>query len=350
MIYTISDVAVDETAESAATARDVALAKGQATAFRRLMNRIVPIAQQDRIPPLSPAILLDIVAGIDVENEKTSSVRYLANLTVRFNQAAVRAMLRGADVAFAETPGKPLIVLPIYRAAGTLQLWDNANGWLRAWQALPAQDALIPLSVPKGDSADISDISPQQALNGTQARLTAITRRYGASGVVLAAATLRRDAGARGLVLEVTLSRFGSGIWDSTSVRSFPAGPDMAADDLLRHAAMKVREEVVEGWKQDNLIRFGERRELVAVVPIAGLLEWVELRERFSEIASLEKADLLSLSLKEATVRLNFFGDEDQLVQAFAQRDMELSQGSVDWQLRITQGTRRTTTGSAARP
>jgi hypothetical protein len=349
-IYTVNDVIVDETAESAAAARDIALSRGQAAAFQRLMNRIAPLAGHSRIPALSSAVLVDIVGGIDVEGEKTSPVRYIATLTVRFNQAATRKMLRDAGVPFAETPGKPLIVLPIYRAAGTLQLWDGANDWLRAWQALPPQDALIPLIVPRGDSADIADISPQQALNGAQARLTAIADRYRASGVVLAAATLRRNSAAHGSVLEIALSRFGSGVWGSTSVKSFSSGPNNSTEEFLRSAAMKIREEVAESWKQDNLIRFGEQRELVAVIPLSGLPDWVRLRERFSEIATLEKTNLMSLSLNEATVRFSYFGDQNQLVLAFAQRDMELSQGSVYWQLRMAQGSKPTTTGSAAKP
>lgn len=337
-IYTINNVEVDETAESAATARDVALSRGQATAFKRLMNRIAPLVDHGRIPPLSTAVLVDIVGGIDVEGEKTSPVRYIASLTVRFNRSAVRKMLREAEVPFAESPGKPLIVLPIYRAAGTLQLWDGANDWLKSWQGLPAPDALIPIIVPRGDSADIADISPQQALNGAQARLTAIADRYRASGVVLAVATLRRNSGSGNPVLELALSRFNSGVWGSTSVSSMAAEPGMAVDALLRKAAMRVRDDVAEGWKQENLIRFGDRRELVAVVPIAGLLDWVRLRKRFDEIASLDRADMMSLSLNRVTVRFSYYGDQNQLVLAFAQRDMELSQGSVSWQLRLTQG------------
>lgn len=349
-IYTVNDVIADETAESAAAAREIALSKGQAAAFQRLMKRIAPIADHGRIPPLSAALLVDIVGGIEVENEKTSTVRYIATLTVRFNQAEVRKMLRDAGVPFAETRGKPLVVLPVYRAAGTLQLWDGANSWLQAWQALSPQDALIPLIVPRGDSADIADISPQQALNGAPARLTAIAERYRAAGIVLAAATLRRNAGTRGQVLEVALSRLGSGVWDSTSVSSFSSDPDMTTNALLRKAALKLRQEVAESWKQDNLIRFGEQHELIATVPLSGLIDWVTIRERFGEIASLDKAELLSVSRNEATVRFSYFGDDNQLILAFSQRDMELEQGPVSWQLRLARGNRATTTGAAANP
>ena len=52
--------------------------------------------------------------------------------------------------------------------------------------------------------------------------------------------------------------------------------------------------------------------------------------------------DLVALALALAFVRV--------LVLAFAQRDLELKRGSINWQLRMAQGNRSTTTGSAAKP
>ncbi len=346
-IYTVSGVAVDETAESAAAARDIALTKGQAAAFRRLIDRIVPLADQPRVPSLTASARVELVAGIDVEGEKTSPVRYLATLSVRFNQSAVRDMLRSNGIQFAETPGKPLVVLPVYRVGGTLQLWDASNVWLAAWKSLPPMDALLPLVVPPGNAADLADISPSQALNGEEGRLRAIASRYAAAGVVMAVATLRPDDAARVNVVEVAVSRFGAQAGDSVSVRSFSGTPDTTVEALLRSAAQSVRTDVIESWKRENLLRFGERREIVAVVPLSGLADWVALREKIGGVASVERFQLVALSLREAAVRLSYFWDENQLVLAFAQRDMELKKDSVDWRLRSVAGGAKTETGSA---
>jgi hypothetical protein len=349
-IYTVLNMPVDETAVSAAAAREIALAKGQALAFKRVIDRIVPKTEQDRVPQATSAILLDIVSGIEVEDEKTSPVRYLANLTVRFDRSAVRRFLREANIAFAESAGNPLIVLPVYQAAGTVQLWDAENIWLKSWQALPSLDGLLPLIVPQGDGEDIAAISPEQALNGDERRLRSIANLYQAKGAVLAVATLRRDHVSNSTVLEVALSRFGTADGDSTSVLSFTADPGGTIDELLETAAADLRDELVEGWKQDHLIRFGERRDLVAVVPLSGLAAWIDLRRRVSLIASVEKAELLSLSLNEATVRVTYFGSETQLVLAFAEHNMELNQGSVAWQLGVRAGSRNSSTGPVPPP
>ena len=124
----------------------------------------------------------------------------------------------------------------------------------------------------------------------------------------------------------------------------------MTIDTLLETAAGKLRDELVEGWKQENLIRFGERRDLVAMVPLSGLAAWVDLRKRVSLVVSVEKAELLFLSLNEATVRFAYFGDENQLALAFGEHDMELNQGAVAWQLRMRAGSRKRSTGPVSPP
>lgn len=349
-LYTVSNVPVDETSESAAAAREIALVKGQVWAFDRVIDRIVPKSEHSRVPELNPTLLLEVVSGIDVDNEKTSRVRYLANLTVRFNKTAVRRLLRNANIPFAETTGNPLLVVPVYRAAGTVQLWDAANIWLKSWQALPSLDGLLPLVVPKGDAEDIAVISPEQALNGDDRRLHAIAERYKTKGVVLAVATQRRDYASNSTVLEVALSRFGSAEGDSTSVFSIAAQPDMTTDALLATGAHRSRDELVEGWKQEHLIRFGERQSLIAVVPLSGLAAWIELRKRVSSIASVEKVELLSLSLDQATVQFTYFGDESQLALALADQHMELTQGSVSWQLRLQAGNQQSPTQPVSPP
>ena len=151
-------------------------------------------------------------------------------------------------------------------------------------------------------------------------------------------------------MLEVALSRLGGAGGESTSVLSFTAKPNMTTDALLSTAAGRLRDEVVEGWKQENLIRFGQRRDLIATVPLSGLAAWIDVRKRVALVASVEKAELLSLSLNEATLRLIFFGEENQLALAFAQRDMELKQGSVTWQLTLEAGGRNLSTGSVSPP
>ena len=333
-VYTVTNVEVDETAESAAAARDIALQKGQVNAYQRLIDRIVPNADRSKVPDIQMPELLQLVSGIELGDEKTSSVRYLAKLTVRFNPTAVRAKLRNVGVRFAETTSKPLIVLPVYRAQATLQLWDTGNLWLSAWRNLPQSDGLKNLIIPKGETADIAEISPEQAIADNDEQIRSIARRYDADGALLTVATVTQAQGEN--IVEVSTSRLGPGGADRTSVQSFTSNKETTIQDILTSAASNLRREIEETWKLDNLLNFDEHRELLAEADLRGLPDLISLQKKLEEISLVQKTELVRLSLKSALIRLRYLGDPSQLRLALAQRDMALTQGSVYWKLQPT--------------
>ena len=87
--FTVSDVHVDVTAANALAAKDLAQVEGQAKAFDTLMSRLAA----GKAPHLTSAQITDLVVGFEVANERTSTVRYVADYTFHFNPAAVRRLL-----------------------------------------------------------------------------------------------------------------------------------------------------------------------------------------------------------------------------------------------------------------
>ncbi len=333
-IFTVKDVPIDETAESAAAAQTLALAAGQRAAYARLVTRLVPRGRANSVPEATPELLREIVSGIALDAEKTSAVRYLANLTVNFSPDAVRNRFRAAGVGWAETRSKPLVVIPVLITQGTVQLWDRTNVWHEAWRSAPPGDGLIELIVPQGEAGDIATISPDQARSGDPKRLADMAQRYHAGGALLLAATLKPEAGA-GHVLEVAINRFGPEGGDRASVRSYAGDDGMSVSDLLRTAVMQLRHDIEEEWKLDNLLRFGERQELVAVAPLSGLADLIRIERVLGAVAEIQSFQLLSLTLAEARLRLRYLGDPAQLEFALAQKDLMLMQGAVDWRLTL---------------
>jgi hypothetical protein len=92
-IYEIQGIAVDVTAGTAAAARKKALADGEASAFRRLLERITLLEDRHRLPTFKGSDISTFVQDFSVADEKTSSVRYLATLSYRFKRRDVRELL-----------------------------------------------------------------------------------------------------------------------------------------------------------------------------------------------------------------------------------------------------------------
>ncbi len=219
-VYEVAGVAVDVTAETAAKARDTAIAEGHAKAFRQLLARLTLKADRGRLPELTVNGIAAYVTDFSVANEKTSATRYLAHLTFRFKRDGIRRLLTDYRLPFAETPSKPVLVLPVFEEAGAVLLWDTPNPWRTAWEETPAPEGLVPLALPLGDLSDIAAIGAEQAVRGDTQRLAAIASRYGAGDSLVTHAMKMAEPRANAIQVNVSTTRYGPAGGGQTLVRT----------------------------------------------------------------------------------------------------------------------------------
>lgn len=339
-VFTVTEVAVDVTDATALQAREKALLDGQRQAFQRLTQRLASDAAA-RVPRLDESTLTRLVRSIDVANERTSAVRYLATLTVRFNPAAVREVLTQAGIAFTETRARPTLLIPVFSAGGSTVLFEDRNPWREAWERRPPRDTLMPITVPLGDLRDIGDLDTRSALAGDPAKLEAIARRYGAADTAVAVATVSLDPVTSKPTVALTVTRHTAGA-DSTLVDSFTGETGDRGEALLAKAVDWVERELERLWKEENAIGpGGDERQITINVPISSLAEWAEVRRRLTGIGLIRKADVLQVSRQEGRIALTYVGETGQLRSALAQRDLELIEGVGEATLRLTGPVRR---------
>ena len=338
--FVVERVQVDATAADANAAREVALANGTRDAFRVLMQRLVPREHHGRLPVVRPADLTALVFSLGIENERTSPTRYLANLVVNFRKDSVRALLLRAQIPFAETARRPVLVLPVYNAAGSQLLWDDPNPWWQAWGIVRTRDSLSPMIMANGDFTDVGLISAAQAIGGDRARLAAIAARHGVEDVLVAQASLRFEIGSRIPSIDVVLRYFGPG-GDSTTVEAFRGDVQEPLQALLARAAEIIVTGVEERWKRDNLLAFGSEAALSATVPLTGLGEWVAVRRRLEQAPEIKTVELAEISISSAQVVLHYFGEAGHLAVALAQRGLVLAESNGFWTLKLRPGALR---------
>lgn len=337
-IFEVRGIPVDVTAETAAAARARALAEGQQKAFRLLLERLTLQADRDRLPRLNTGDMELYVRDFGVTGEKSSAVRYIAKIDVRFRPKPVRDLLHELGLQFAETPSKPVVVLPVYQAAGASLLWDDPNPWARAWNARPETFGLVPTVMPIGDLSDIGAIGAEQAIEGDQARLAALARRYGASDTVVAQAVQGVDVATARSSLEVFVTRYGTDLVEQTVVRSYVAAEGEATATLLARAATDITALIEDNWKRDNLLDFSKGAVLAVVVPLQSLHDWLEISRRLARVAVVRETEMVLLSRGEFRVNLHFIGEVDQLTLAMEQADLALREGEEGsgWFLALT--------------
>lgn len=303
-----ASLVIDATAQNSAQARDKALQEGQQQAFRRLLESMTVESDRARLP--HPANWQDWLTDFSVDQEKTSAVRYLAILTVRFKAQPVRNLLRQANIPFAETVSKPVLVVPVFFQSGKPMLWDEDNLWLKAWQERPRLSGPVPVLTPVGDSWD------RQAydVGADKERLDSLGRRYGAAQTILAEARPSANG------LDVRL------VYPGGQASSFGVSPSKESSvTLYRKAADAAALQIEELWKRQNLVSHESSGALLVTVNFSGLAEWLKIREKLERIPLVRRQEVLELARNQASLALHHAGDVNQLRAALAQADLLLS-------------------------
>ncbi len=333
-LFTVSGVATEATAESAAAARQPALNQGQKRALQVMLRRLTLAADQGRLPNVSEAELQALVRNIQVQEERSAGTRYAARLTVDFDANGIRNLLRGAGIPFTEAVAKPLLLIPVYDVDGRRMLWEENNPWRQAWAARANDESLLPISVPLGDSADNDLLDATRAASLDEARLRQLAERYKLADVAVASAVVRRNNS--GHTLQVTVTRLGAGN-EATLVLSYNGtgdNPAAAMEEAVRDIAVRLEDR----WKQATIFKPSEGgpAKLSALVPLANLGDWIAVRDRLTRVTGVSRLDIVALTKQDAQVQFTFAGEPQQLALLLAQRDLDLAQGGDGyWTLRL---------------
>jgi hypothetical protein len=322
--YTVRGVEVDVSAASPQAAKDQAVAEGQRQAFRQLLERLTAPADHVRLPKADGA---EYVRDFTVDQERASSTRYIASLTVRFHALAVKRLLQGAGIPFAEARARGVVIVPVYKpgAGAKPLLWDDPNPWRAAWTALNG-GGLVPLTVPPGELGDVQAIGAEQALAGAADGMRAIGSRWKSPDVLVAAAAL----GPTGRSLDVVLLAE-PGTPKPFETLSYAMTDGESVEGLMRRAARDIARGLDALHKQPNLLNFDRSGTVSALVPLAGLNDWLAVRERLTRVSQVRRWELVSLSRAEAAVILHTVGETEQVRTALAAAGLRMEMVDGFW-------------------
>lgn len=329
-LFAVHDVAVDATSDSAAKARDIARAQGERDAFQRLIERLVLPEDRVRVPPVSDDELTNLIRNFEVQNERTSTVRYLGTYTFRFDPAGVGTLLTRAGIPYIDKQAPGLLVLPVYNDGSRPILWEGANPWFDSWQATPPKSPLVSLSVPYGDLSDVTTISGQQAAEGDQQAIGQMLDRYHVQEAIVAELVAgSTDPVTATSALTLRLHRL-SGFNDSgIDIVSVPPGVEGAtAADRFALAEGAVVNAVADSWKRLAFSGGAHADTLDLTLAVSALKDWVSVRKLLTGLPFVQGVDVTSLTVHDVQFRVRYTGGVPQLQQALAQNGYGIADGS----------------------
>lgn len=323
--FTVSGVDVDVTAVSANAAKQQAISQASRQAFQTLLERLTAPSDRSRLPKVDGN---DYVSYYDIDQERRSSVRYIATLTIHFNASSVRQLLKANNIAVVIRIIHPVVVLPVYKAGGNTTLWDGPNPWRAQWTQ-PGLTAQVALVVPGDGALPTVD----QALNGDGPSLNALSARFHASQVLVVVAEVSGD----GHKVEVSTLVAPGAIKPALETLSYTVESGETIDQTLARAARDMARAIdMESAQpaQGSLAANGDD-SLWTLVNINGLEDWAGIRDRLNRGSGVVRGwELLSLTRAQAAVILHVGADTDQVQAALAQAGLELTQSDGNWTLR----------------
>lgn len=327
-IYEIKNLGVDATAKDAQQAKIAALKSGQEAAFNLLVKRLAVVDDPAKLPQFTSAEVARLLAGLTIEEEKTSSTRYIAKLTVRFRAELVKKFLSQFKIPFADQQAAPVLLLAVWEVKPNPVLWDSPNPWRDGWSKIDAANSITPITIPLGDLTDIAMLSAQDALAGESEKVDQLKARYGTDHAIIARAKPSGDGTAIIVNVQGT-SPMGPIEFIETypvTERNYSGVSFQVARDFL--AALELR------WKQENQNGQGRPGQVYSIaVPFSSLQEWQSLRSDITAANGVGGVEIQSLSARGALVKLKFGGDADALVEELALRGLSLTNVGDAWVL-----------------
>jgi hypothetical protein len=344
-IYTIYNIEVDETSRNVASARDRALRKGRRQALVSLFRRMILTTDMERLPEFSDLDVQDYVSGFEINNERRSSVRYIASLVVHFNRDKVNDVLSNNQIPFAETLGRAVSVLPVFEEGGTLRLWEKDNLWREAWQNYDMTNNLVPVDTPTPTLKNRLYISALQARNDDQRSIQSYIERSALNELIVAVATLRKSPSRDQISLDIHLKQNSlvkeADYQPKTLTVSLPAYDEAGNSNLeaLYAAGVDAASRWVDDlWKMQVLVNYGISSKIAVHGDLEKINDWVIMQRQLEKVNLVKKVDLKNLNIETVDLEIEFSGVAEQLVLSLAQQGVRLYQDdeTADWSIGLT--------------
>lgn len=359
-VYNISDVAVDVTADSAAKARDQAIAQAQRNAFGQLLERLGADASVGT--KLSDDDLSTLVQNFEVRNEKASAIRYIGTFAVQFRPTAVRNFLGSKSAKFDDSRGKPVIVLPIVKDGKSTILWEEPTRWQKLWIDASRDGSIVPLIVPTGTPEDKAILSTVDALVGKVEPIKSLIDKYKADAAVVAILNGSPDDPSAGYIIDA--QHFGALYDDGSDVEhiSLNGNPNKnAVDSILNEGIKQIRHKIEKEGKQEQKQTDSPSTSettpppmpaqqpiqqtwsdevppsrMTVSVQFSTLAQWSDIQRRMLASTGVRRIDISSVERGEATLELGFAGKLEDVQMALAQHGLRLTQDvlSGQWMLK----------------
>lgn len=320
-LYRVEGIAVDETADNAAVAREMALVEARKDAFETLLRRLLGEEDLALVETPADSTISGFLQDFEIRNESLSRVRYLATVDFRFDPSKVRRFLQSYGVRPVDFTSAPVLLLPYYQSGRDLMLWEDTNPWRNAWNSFTRKNTLVPVYVPLGDIADMQTAPADAMISGNYAPVAQLMQRYGADEAVLAVARLVEGSND----LRIMIYEYIGPTMQHTNSLTVHGGGSGVHAGIFAQGVKAVADYLQQRWKEQATTgAASDDMQVRLKVTFLNMSEWVDIQRRLEHVGGIAGTEVVSLNRTGAQLDVRFRGTESKLRLALAEQGLRL--------------------------
>ncbi len=305
-VYKIDDVIIDKTAKDVATARQQGINSAQIEAFNILLSRIlIDSGQKQNLLVLSPLEINGLIADYEVISEKSSTTRYIANVSFRFRPDSVRKLLRENGIDYVEAVKDRTLILPVLALGEQDVLFTDDNLWLKNWQNTPRKFSFISPVLPIGDIDDVGTI----ALNDGKINLSIETYNYFVDRYktqdILLVKLYQQDEQTNTSKIDIFRIDRSDASLVLLDELNFPL-----SSKSYNQLIVETLNYLESKWKQDHVVSVQTIKNIIFVIRFDGQNIWYDVQDKLRKIQFIENFNITKINPKfveiQAQINTNF--------------------------------------------
>lgn len=319
--FTVSGIKVDASAPSTVEAQTNAINNGREHAWQTLYRRLTKQEDWARQPAVDAPTLQRLVRSYSVHDARSSTTRFVANMTYVFNASAVRRILQQANIAYSDVTARPLLVVPLGPG------WYPSSPWTQAWKDPQFAHGSVPLVLPLGDAVDAPALSALHFESESWQDIEPLASRIHAAEAYLALVIPQRSQ------MIVKLRRLGPGSSPAIPDVVVPVAPKTPSAKAFGAVAAATAPAIIGSWKARAVVDFAKKSRLVASMRFESLQQWSAVLQKLGGVSTISEVNVEAMDIGEARIAISYAGSADQLSEQLGHAGLALAEAGGEWWL-----------------
>ncbi len=298
------EIKVDVTDKNASIAREKAMSSASVAAVNAVARKISTSVGSEKIAKLNENQILNFIKETSVLNEKTSDVRYMADLKIVINEELLKQYMEEREIPLVNKKDTSILIVPIFRefSDDKPMLWEADNPWKQAWDKAQSSSAIKFLSL-ANTASNMEAIDANKASVSDSFAMERLQTISGSNDVYILDASYN---GVEGIIITATSL---SGEHFNIEV----AGTKSSGDELFDNAVVESKIQIEERILKASMEQAVQENELTVLFPFNSLGDWITAEQKIKGLNEITNMQVQAMAPKKAQFKIWFTGDINTL-------------------------------------